>query len=226
MKIGRRLAMKILNASRFVLSLPELEGEVTAPLDLALLARLEELVGEATTAFDSYDYARALERTEGFFWAFCDDYVELVKNRAYSGGSGGGSATTALRTTLSCLLRLFAPFLPFVTEEVWSWWEEGSVHRAPWPGPAGCGPESGAADGAVLDAVTAVLGEVRKAKSEAKLSQRAAVERVVVRDSRSRLDALRAAETDLREAGSIAHLVLEEGPDPSVDVRLAPLTAG
>jgi valyl-tRNA synthetase len=226
MKVGRRLAIKVLNASRFVLSLPESDGEVTAPADQALLGRLADLVQEATDAFEGYDYARALERVESFFWSFCDDYLELVKNRAYTGGPGGASANRALRLALSTVLRLLAPFLPFVTEEVWSWWQQGSVHRARWPEAAELREAAGAADGMVLEIAAAVLGEVRKAKSEAKLSQRAAVERVVVRDSTGPLDALRAAEADLRDAGSIADLVLEEGPESSVEVRLAPAPGG
>ncbi|HEX2040273.1 MAG TPA: valine--tRNA ligase [Acidimicrobiales bacterium] len=212
MKVGRRLAIKILNASKFVLSLPSTPGEVTERIDRDLLAGLARLVEEATTAFEGYDYARALERTEAFFWSFCDDYVELVKNRAYAGGDGGASAGAALSTALSALLRLFAPFLPFVAEEVWSWWQEGSVHRAPWPSP----PEvDGEADGSVLAATAEVLARVRKAKSEAKVSMRAPVERVVVAGAGP------LAEGDLRDAGTIANLVVESGDELRVDVTLA-----
>jgi valyl-tRNA synthetase len=221
-KVGRRLAIKVLNASKFVLSLPgggsgHLSA-VTQPLDTAMLAQLAALVEECTAAFHRFDYARALERTEAFFWSFCDDYVELVKNRAYSGGAEGESASAALGTALSTLLRLFAPFLPFVTEEVWSWWQEGSVHRASWPEP----PVVTGADPAVLDVTAAALGSIRRSKSEAKVSMRAAVERAVVTDTAERLAALRQAERDLSDAGTVTTLELVEGTEPSVDVTLAP----
>src|SRR5205807_6126468 len=135
MKVGRRLAVKLLNASKFALAeLPPAGERVTHPLDRALLARLATVVTEATNSFEHYDYARALERTETFFWWYCDYYLELVKARRYDPSPlTAASVSLALRTSLSVFQRLFAPFLPFVTEEVWSWWQPGSVHTAPWP---------------------------------------------------------------------------------------------
>jgi valyl-tRNA synthetase len=222
MKVGRRLAIKILNASKFVLSFPEPAAGAAAsePLDRALLARLEALVSEATAAFEGYDYARALERTESFFWSFCDDYLELVKGRAYGsqGEAAADSARAALRTALDALLRLFAPILPFVTEEVWSWWHEGSVHLAAWPAAAEVGGAGG--DPALLDVAAAVLGEVRKAKTAAKASMRADVARTTVKDSHDRLAALAAVEADVREAGRIADLVTAVAEAFSVEVEL------
>jgi len=224
MKVGRRLAIKVLNASRFVLSRLGADGEITAPLDQAMLVGLAELVEEATAAFEGYDYARALERTESFFWGFCDDYLELVKGRAYGaqGERGAASANRALTVALSSLLRLFAPFLPFVTEEVWSWWQPGTVHRAAWPvadelrGPAGDGADPG-----VLEVAAAVLGEVRKAKTVAQVSMRAEVARCLVRDTPVRLAALTAVAADVCDAGRIADLCTEESDSFSVEVELA-----
>ena len=135
MKVGRRLAIKMLNAARFALMQAEPRGPITEPLDRGMLDGARALVEESTEQLEAYDYARVLERTETFFWAFCDDYLELVKARRYGdfGPEAAASANSAMLVALSTLLRLFAPYLPFVTEEVWSWWRPGSVHRAAWP---------------------------------------------------------------------------------------------
>lgn len=215
-KIGRRLAIKILNASRFVLNLGEDGGEVTEPIDLSMLARLSEVVGEATEAFEAYDHTRALERIERFFWEFCDDYLELVKTRAYDDTDGPArSAHAALREALGVMLRLLAPFLPFVTEEVWSWWHGGSVHREAWPT-----PPARDGDPELLPAVAAVLGRVRKAKSDARLSMRAEVTRLTVTGAQA--DLVRQAQDDLCGAGVIDEFVLRPGEgELLVEVTLA-----
>jgi valyl-tRNA synthetase len=227
MKIGRKLAMKLLNASKLALGLEcTTTGEVTHPVDASMLASLADLVDEATAAFDRFDYARALERTESFFWAFCDDYLELVKNRAYgaSGDAGQASARAALGRALEAQLKLFAPFLPFVTEEVWSWWQEGSIHRSAWPSGAALRRDGGdgGGDPAVLAVAGEVLGLVRKAKSEAKRSMRAEVASVVVTDTSDRMALLSQALDDLEAAGVIADLTTVEGDAFTIDVTLAP----
>jgi valyl-tRNA synthetase len=225
MKIGRRLAIKLLNASKFALSLgaaPD-AAAVTEPLDHALLARLGEVVAEASAAFDGYNHTRALEVTETFFWTFCDDYVELVKERAYGsrGDQAAASAKAALGTTLSVLLRLFAPFLPYVTEEVWSWWQDGSVHRAAWPTAAETGGYAGG-DTAVLPLVGVALSQVRGAKSAAQASMRADVRRAVVRGPAADVERIELAAADLAAAGRISELTFEsaERADVAVEVEL------
>ena len=237
MKVGRRLAIKVLNASRFALGRIAAEdgtvtappiGSVTAPIDRAMLARLAEVVDEATAAFEAYDYARALERTEAFFWSFCDDYLELVKTRAYGDGRpdpGTASARAALAGALSVLLRLLAPILPFVTEEVWSWWQAGSIHTAPWPtvGPSSARrpPIGRPTADPVLDVVAEVLGQVRQAKTTAKRSMRSPVATLTVADTTGRIAALLSAEDDLRDAGGVITLVTAEADEPAVEVELA-----
>ena len=232
MKVGRRLAIKLLNASRFALGLGGGDGSsvmadpsvVTEPLDRATLARLAELVDEATAAFDGYDYARALERTESFFWAFCDQYLELVKGRAYGarGDEAAWSAQATLQLSLSTLLRLFAPFLPFVTEEVWSWWQEGSVHTAPWPDATVIRDAADDGDPLVFEMAALALGEVRRAKTEAKRNLKWPVDTVVVTDHEPRVHALRAAAEDVREAANAASVTTEVAQEARVVVSLAP----
>jgi valyl-tRNA synthetase len=232
LKVGRRLAVKILNASRFVLGLAgsaaaaeaaaggaanaaaESAVVITEPLDRAMLSRLAGVVDRCTEAFETYDHALALELTERFFWFFCDDYLELAKPRAY-GGRGeapAASAIAALRLALSVLLRLFAPFLPFVTEEVWSWSENGSIHRASWPAPDPLRAAAGPGDG-VLDAASTAIASIRKAKSQARLPMRTSVRKLVVTASAPHLKALAEVLGDVQAAGAVAEVELREGAD-------------
>jgi valyl-tRNA synthetase len=225
MKIGRRLAIKLLNASKFVLTRSDGGGTVTHPVDRGMLTELAALVDDATTAFESYEYSRVLERTESFFWDFCDNYLELVKSRRYGdqGPEAAASANSAMRVALSVLLRLFAPYLPFVTEEVWSWWKTGSVHRAAWPSAAEIVSvsERDESSARVLALATELLGEVRRAKSEAKRPLRAAIARAVVRDTAERIAVFEQARADVCAAGNIQALTFEIGEVLSLDAEFA-----
>jgi valyl-tRNA synthetase len=209
MRVGRRLAIKLLNASRFALTSVEPRGEVTAPIDRAILSKLAMLVEESTRDLEAYDYARVLQRVEEFFWRFCDDYLELVKGRRYQeqGTEGTASANTALLAALSTLVRLFAPYLPFVTEEIWSWWHDRSVHLAPWPsrleledllttGSAG----SIQRDRDAYEWATEVLFEVRKDRSEAKQPMRVPITTVTIRATPDEVALMPLVEADLRSA--------------------------
>jgi valyl-tRNA synthetase len=209
MRVGRRLAIKILNASRFALASAEPQGAITAPVDRAMLRALAALVEEATGDLEGYDYARVLQRTEEFFWRFCDDYLELVKGRRYGeqGAGGAASANSALVAALSVLLRLFAPFVPFVTEEVWSWWRDGSVHTAAWPEAreltgllADDSAETREADRRIYAWATDLLYEVRKQRSEAKQPLKVPITKVTVRAEPAAIALMPHVEADLKAA--------------------------
>jgi valyl-tRNA synthetase len=226
MRVGRRLAIKLLNASRFALSAAEPQGAVSTPVDRAMLRRLGALVDSATGDLERYDYARALQHVESFFWRFCDDYLELVKGRRYGeqDAAGAGSANRALTAALSVLLRLFAPFLPFVTEEVWSWWQDGSVHRAGWPTrgelEALCDGAEGASesDERAYEWATDVLFEVRKQRSEAKQPLKVPIARVTVRAEQAAVDMLPLVEADLRSALRVRAFETEVGEPREIRV--------
>jgi valyl-tRNA synthetase len=217
MKIGRRLAIKILNAAKFVLSfeLPADSAEVNIPVDQSLLLNLAEVVTEASKAFENYDHTKALELTEKFFWNFTDNYLELVKERAY--GQGGfssaeqASAIIALRKALLSLLRLFAPFLPFATDEVWSWWQEGSIHRTSWPKASELTEGLDSAFLELLPLAEQALFGIRKAKSDAKASMKADVLSATLVIPPAALAQMELLSADLRAAGRIAELSFDSG---------------
>jgi len=228
MRVGRRLAIKLLNASKFALGAAEPQGAVVAPVDQAMLRSLAALVEEATEAFEAYDYARALQRTESFFWRFCDDYLELVKGRRYGdqGPEGAASANSALAAALSVLLRLLAPFLPFVTEEVWSWWQERSIHQAAWPTSAELlslvadnSEATRQIDQAAYEWATEVLFEVRKQRSEAKQPLKVPITMVTVRAQRRQVGLMPIVENDLKSALRVQVFIASVGEPREIVVQ-------
>ena len=223
MKIGRRLAMKLLNASRFALLGGAAEGDVANELDRGMLTALAALVDDVTLAFEEYEYTRALDRTEAFFWSFCDDYLELIKQRRYGaeGDAAAQSANRAMQVAISVMLRLFAPFLPFVTEEVWSWWHDGSVHRAAWPASAeiteligGRSPEAAAAFSLASD----VTARLRHQRSINKRSFKVPIRATVVGDERQ-MTLLTRVEGDLASGNNAVALTFQSGEGLDVAVE-------
>ncbi len=213
MKIGRRLAIKVLNASKFALTMGA-EGadldldpaHVTNALDRSVIAELRGVITAATEALASYDHSRALELTESFFWTFCDDYLELVKERAYNREgkweeSEAASARAALALVIDNVCRLLAPYLPFVAEEVWSWYRAGSIHRASWPTVEPL--EGVGGDPAVLAAASGALIALRRVKSEAKVSPRTPFLSVVLEAPAESADAIRGVVADLSAASKV-----------------------
>jgi len=229
MKVGRKLATKLLNVSKFVLGIGEVTDDIvpTEAIDIAMLHRLAGVVDEATAAFEEFDYARVLERTEEFFWWFCDDYVELVKTRGYLSHTEDGamSARAALRRALSTMQRLLAPLLPFVTEEVWNWWQSGSVHQSQWPTTAALTDGlTGGPNEELLDAICSAIGVIRRAKTEAKVSQKAVVTEASFVTSINAASAITAGWADIADAGSVEKWSISttDTNEITVDVTLAP----
>ncbi len=228
MKIGRRLDIKILNAAKFVLAIGREDDQhqvtqpghatwdprnIISPLDRAVMSRLADVVRGATDALDNYEHARALRLIESAFWSFCDNYLELVKNRAYGSDdeddadeAGTLSARTTLGLTMDCFLRLLAPFMPYATEEAWGWMHqgEGSVHRAPWPKASFYRSAALKVPAGILDQASQALAGLRKAKSEAKVSMKTPVTTVTFAGVKSALDQMREAMADVLQAGGVS----------------------
>lgn len=229
MKIGRRLAIKLLNATKFALAIGREDANhhvsesaealwdpaaVTEQLDRAVFAKLASVVNIATDSLENFDHAKALETIETFFWEFCDDYLELAKNRAYGSFESTGSAATAeavlsARTTLGIALdafaRLFAPYLPFATEEIWGWMHHGaeSVHVAPWPSAETYAAMAGDTSADLLTSAGAALAALRKIKSEAKVSMKTPILSVTLRGNDDAIAAVTASQWDIAEAGRV-----------------------
>jgi valyl-tRNA synthetase len=170
-----------------------------------MLSRLSEVVETATKAFSNYDHTKALEVTESFFWTFTDDYLELVKDRAYGQQDHSpeqiGSAVLALRSALSVLVRLFAPFLPFASEEVWSWWQEGST-----------ADELPRSSSDLMNVASEALILIRKSKSDLKVSMKAEIDYLELAGPTSLSQIAR----DLQSVGNILKLKLKEADQISI----------
>ena len=214
MKVGRRLAIKVLNAAKFVLSFETTSKEISVsePIDKAMLMALSDVVTQAGKAFENYDHTKALELTESFFWNFTDDYLELVKERAYgqeTSEQAKASAVASLRIALHSILRLLAPFIPFATEEAWSWWQEGSIHRQAWPTAAELAKYSAGGDAKLMVSASEALMGIRKSKSDQQLSMKAEIE--LIRIASSDAAGLESIESDLRAVGKIEKLEISSG---------------
>jgi valyl-tRNA synthetase len=216
MKVGRRLAIKVLNAAKFVLSFEATSDgiKVTEPIDRAMLSALSEVISQAGKAFESYDHTKALELTETFFWNFTDDYLELVKERAYgqeTSPEAQASAVLALRIALHTQLRLLAPFIPFATEEAWSWWQDGSIHRSAWPKASDLEGFIQGQSATMLKTASEALMGVRKAKSDQQLSMKAEISSLTISAPEEKIQELKQLESDLCSVGKIERITFVPG---------------
>ena len=176
---GKKLETKLFNASKFVfMNLSGYDGKKPKKLeriDELFLNKLNELVKNCTEAFENYEYARAKLETERFFWSmFCDNYLEIVKKRIYESKNGKESAQYVLHYSMLTLLKLFAPIMPFITEEIYQEYykkTEGdkSIHLSEWP------KAEKIVKSEELDVFMSILTKVRYEKSKAQKSMKAEI---------------------------------------------------
>ncbi len=233
-KVGKRLATKVFNASRFVLmqldrvapdgAVPGLE-HVSEPLDVAFVGRMRTVIEQASKAFEGFDYAMALQVAEEAFWQFCDHYLELVKLRSYDDEDTPGrrSAIATLAWGLRTFLRLLAPFVPYVTEEVWSWrfatpdGRERSVHTSPWPSPDEVAAVPAPAHAETFACAVEVLSAIRGTKTTAQKSLKWPVARLAVAGPEHLRAALEPVLDDVLRAGNVPPDAVELTDAPSPD---------
>ena len=220
MQIGRRLVTKIFNAGKFVLSQDAPIEAVDNELDRAFIEKLRGLIDQATGYFEKFEFARVISAVEDFFWHnFTDTYLELTKARARS-ADGAGSAVAGLRTGLQTLLRLMAPFLPYITEEVWSWafaeeTDQKSVHNAPWPSIEELAEIETPVSTSSFDTAVAALAAVHKEKTLAHMAVGAEIESLTLKCKPETASVLGGVIDDVMAAARVSAFKLIE--DESVE---------
>lgn len=238
-QIGRKLTTKIFNASKFVLMQLERAGvsphdtkvdQTVCELDRAFLRKLHQCVQKSTKSFFEYDYAGALQSVEDLFWEFCDHYLEAVKPRSYSEEESQErtSALAGLGVSLRVFLRLFAPALPYVSEEVWSWSfaasETDSIHTSSWPAESefeGLLPPDSEES---FELAKVVLGRVRAEKTAAQKSQKWPLSSLSISGPEQSIRALEGIQADLVQATNLAGSVIDfslSGEEMSISLSLA-----
>jgi valyl-tRNA synthetase len=240
LKIGRKLTTKLWNATAFAaIHLSKIETapttaaqdiadkRITEALDLWILSRLTKTVSKATNTFAAYEYCDARVAIEEFFWKdFCDNYLELVKARAYGeigDANASASAHLTLHHCLNTILRLFAPFIPHVTEELYShifaeeYAKSGSLHaRGMWPKGEDYSIHQTHEDVGIR--IVAILEAVRKFKSESNVSIKYPIEQAVLsHQDQNVLDSVKPALPDLLAAGNIKQLDVAAWNEGSTD---------
>jgi len=219
MKNGARLVTKLFNAAKFVLAHEGQYGEIINELDKAFIQELRELVLKTTKYWDNFDHASALQETETFFWNnFTDSYIELVKKRASIENSDiqqRNSTITTLRTGLEVMLKLLAPFLPYITEEIWSWsfveeYNIESIHSTEFPSVNDFDEIKNPIHNDTYKTMLLFLDEIKKYKSINNLSYSSTISNVSLKSNNKLLDVFKLFQSDLIDYARIENIQIEE----------------
>ena len=227
---GKKLVTKLWSAARFVLRHaggPAGDTAALTPTDRWLLSLLGRTIARATSAFEQYEVAAARAAVESFFWSdFCDTYLELVKYRLTTAACDGGqSAASTLRAAFLAVIKMLAPFVPHVTEEIYLLGfaaDDGavSIHLAAWPDAAVYPPDEEAEE--LGHTMLWLVDAVRRWKAERSLSVGAPLARLEIVCPAEQLALLRASEQDLRSITRAGEIVLTAGVTPEITVVAAP----
>jgi len=228
LKASQRFLTKLWNAARFCsIHLDDYvpaEPETLYPIDAWILERCRETTMKSRALLNRYEVGAARSEVDILFWKdFCDNYIELVKDRLYKpevhGEKARSSARYALYRSLSSILKLYAIYVPFITEEIWQHCfrkheKELSIHQALWI-------EDGRLNRDLLEfgeALKAILSETRRYKSERKLSQKAGFEHLAIRLDKRFIPWFEQSRKDFMACSGARDITLLEGP-VSVEIR-------
>ena len=236
-KVGKKLCTKLFNASKFAIGrFSDIDAAqltpdaVTEEIDRAVIAELRPMIQRATDAFEAFDYAQALSLVEDFFWGtFCDNYLEIAKPRTYDEELTPGrlSAAATLRIVHRALVRMFAPYLPYLCDEIWHWAysdDDGmanNVHKSPWPTVDELANIPEPQLPKIYEDTLRVIDIVRKAKSDSNMSIKAPVAELEVKTKGDTLvQVLNTTRDDVMRMLSVETYAIGEGHDGEGDMHV------
>jgi len=221
---GKKTVTKLWNACKFALMHLEDYTPGDAPdleeVDKWILSEMNKLIAHCTESFDKYEYSRIKQEVDKFFWkTICDNYLEIVKDRLYNPDSRGKEARKSGQHTLYLLLlntlKLFAPIMPFITEELYQVYfkqHEGakSIHVSSWP----VAEETDDSLKLVGETVLYAVDAARKAKTEKQVSLRTPIKKFVIKSKLSKVE-FKKIYADIKAATNALELSFEQIPAES-----------
>jgi valyl-tRNA synthetase len=222
---GQRFLIKLWNASRFCfMHLADYDGKKPKHLELVdrwLLSKLTTVIKTATEKFEEYDSSESKKAAEIFFWRdFCDNYLELVKDRIYNESRGKESKHAAqytLYTALLAIIKILAPIMPHITEELYNAYfikHEGtkSIHISEWPKADEKNIDEEAEK--IGDAAVEIVSAVRKYKSENNKSLKVEIPRLKIETAVDLTEVL----ADIKSITRALEVTVNEGKETKIEI--------